>query len=419
MTITLTPSGPYPLGTTTVTLRIEDQDGLFDEADATVTVVDDTDPTISFVAPAPTGTNGWFNATTTDVTVTASATDNCSVSITTETTGAQPGGPTVTGDTAGVTIATDGTTDISFVASDGSPNSADAATGTTVMLDRILPVITPTTDPAPNEEGWNDTAVTLSFECFDVPSGVLPGSCPADLTFTEEGVHTGTVTTIDVAGNVGSLDYIVRINFTDFLVIDEDSIGKDVPPNYFSDDEDVNLHIADKGQRAQLGYFAEHAGDTITLHTGEVGDEGWFALKTIPASWDDAGPTADGLTNYVKADPETELGGEDLLDKIPDVTPLRADGLKLLEGESVCAVVYKSDISINYDPLDGSLKGDTLGIVAFKVLTVTQLNGFSSGSLPEVVIEILDADETCAKPLTLFQDAPEPTSSSEPYDVAP
>ena len=71
------------------------------------------------------------------------------------------------------------------------------------------------------------------------------------------------------------------------------------------------------------------------------------------------------------------------------------------------------------DPLNGSLKGANLGIVAFEVLSVTQLTGFSSSSLPKVDIRILDADEVCEGPLTLFEDAPEPTSSSEPFDVVP
>ncbi len=81
------------------------------------------------------------------------------------------------------------------------------------------------------------------------------------------------------------------------LVIDEDSISNGNPPNFFSD-VDVNEDIADIGLRTQLPVFANNVGDTITLHTGEVGDEGWFALKTIPDSWAGAGPTDDGLLNF-------------------------------------------------------------------------------------------------------------------------
>ena len=102
------------------------------------------------------------------------------------------------------------------------------------------------------------------------------------------------------------------------------------------------------------------------------------------------------------------------------MTPLRATGLAILVGEQVCAVVYDSDISINYGPLTGSLTGANLGLVAFRVVSVTALSDGSSSSLPEVEIEILDADEVCdCNTLTLFTDAPEPISSSEPNDVLP
>ena len=217
-----------------------------------------------------------------------------------------------------------------------------------------------------------------------------------------------------------------------FLLIDEDSIDNGNPPNFFLA-ADVNDLIAEIGVRSQLRFFAANVGATITLHTGEVGDEGWFAPKSIPASWDAAGPTPDGLRNYL-GNPSVafphdvgpglgtpDLGGdrEALLDKIPDVTPLRATGLKLLEGKQVCAVVYDSDISINFDPIDGSLKGANLGTVAFEVISVTALTGHSSSSLPKVEIEILDAEDVCERELELITDAPEPESSSEPFDVAP
>ncbi len=192
----------------------------------------------------------------------------------------------------------------------------------------------------------------------------------------------------------------------------------------------MNEGIADIGLRAQLPFFAANVGKTITLHTGEVGDEGWFALKTIPLSWDTAGPTADGLFNFVgllSEPPPHDVGPglgsgddpEELLDKIPDVTPLRATGLAQLVGETVCAVVFDSDISINYDPLDGSLKGANLGTVAFEVVDVRARTDDSSSSLPEVDIEILDAECVCEGELELFTDAPEPNSSSEPFDIDP
>jgi hypothetical protein len=207
------------------------------------------------------------------------------------------------------------------------------------------------------------------------------------------------------------------------LVIDEDSIDNGNPPNFFSA-YDVNDHIAEIGVRSELPYFELNPGRRITLHTGQVGDEGWFALKTIPASWVSAGPTGNGIQNFVKAGPglgkpDSNGDRESKLDKIPNVTPLRAKGLKMLVGKTVCAVVFDSDVSINYEPLNGSLKGANLGIVAFRVLSVTQLKGYSSSSLPKVDLEIKDASQVCAGPLELLANAPAPTSSSTPFDVKP
>jgi hypothetical protein len=94
------------------------------------------------------------------------------------------------------------------------------------------------------------------------------------------------------------------------------------------------------------------------------------------------------------------------------VIPLRATGLGQLVGQDICAVVYGSDISINYGPLNGSLKGANLGVVAFRVLSVSPLFGFSSGSLPQVEIRI-NHPRNCNHSLRLFTGAPEPTSSPE------
>lgn len=215
----------------------------------------------------------------------------------------------------------------------------------------------------------------------------------------------------------GSNDYVV------LLVIDEDSIDNGSAPNNFSE-TDVNDQIAAVGLRQQLKFFAENKGKTITLYTGEVGDEGWFAMKTIPNKWVNAGPTDNGARNYLTPGPglgapNIDNDKEVLLDEIANVTPLRATGLKMLVGYRVLAVVYDSDISINYSPLEGNLKGANLGMVAFEVLSVSQRTDGSSGSLPAVSIRILNVTELSDFGLALFSNVPTPTSSSEPFDVAP
>jgi hypothetical protein len=204
------------------------------------------------------------------------------------------------------------------------------------------------------------------------------------------------------------------------LVIDEESIDNGNEPNNFSEFA-VNDHIADIGQRQTLNYFKNNVGKTITLYTGEVGDEGWHALKTIPTSWINAGPTGKGSTNFIQAGPGlgSGEGPEVLLDKIPNVTPLRARGLKMLIGQTILAVVYDGDVSINYGPLNGNLQGANLGMVALEVISVTKRTDGSSGSLPKVSVKIKSVDEAKAAQIKLFSNAPVPKSSSEPYDINP
>jgi hypothetical protein len=206
-----------------------------------------------------------------------------------------------------------------------------------------------------------------------------------------------------------------------FLVIDEDSIDNGNEPNGFSD-TDVNDNLAEVGVRVPLKYFTDNVGEVITLYTGEVGDEGWFALKTIPNAWRNAGPTPNGLRNYLSPGPGLG-GGEDdkevLLDKIPDVTPLRATGLAMLKGAVVLAVVYDSDVSINYSPLNGNLQGANLGLVALEVLEVVARTDGSDSSLPQVTVRILRVSEVQERELRLFVNAPVPASSSTPFDISP
>ncbi|MEN8375306.1 MAG: DUF11 domain-containing protein, partial [Gemmatimonadota bacterium] len=220
---------------------------------------------------------------------------------------------------------------------------------------------------------------------------------------------------------------VVQCPGVGFILLDEDAIDNGLPPNFFNAPQ-VNDNIADIGLRKQLKFFAQNVGDTITLYSGEVGDEGWFSPQTIPDSWANAGPTGDGLRNFV-GDPTnppsysvgpglgTGADPEILLDEIPDVIPLRADGLYMLIGMTLCAVVYDSDISINYGPIQGNLQGANLGTVAFLVLDVRTLLGLSSSTLPEVDILILDADVVCNNTLTLKEGVPIPDTSSEPFDI--
>lgn len=206
---------------------------------------------------------------------------------------------------------------------------------------------------------------------------------------------------------------------TVFLIIDEESIDNGNEPNDFTE-ENVNDGIAEIGQRDVLAYFAENINQEITLYTGQVGDEGWYTLLETPENWNNVGPTENGVRNYLEAGPG--LGGnenDDLLDEVPNVIPLRATSLAMLTGQTIIAVVYDSDVSINYDPITGNLQGENLGIVAFEVLEVNERTGGSSSDLPSVNIRILDAASVAQTDLHLFQNPVIPESSSEPEDITP
>lgn len=238
------------------------------------------------------------------------------------------------------------------------------------------------------------------------------------------GLSTVVLACNDDDNGIGS-DKGVGLSNPVLMVIDEDAIDNGNEPNDFST-TDVNDQLAEVGLRNQLKYFSANVGQTIELYSGEVGDEGLHAIKTIPDSWKTAGPTSNGASNFVLAGPglgSGKNGGDDdkevLLDKIPNVTPLRASGLKMLVGETVLAVVYDSDVSINYSPLNGNLQGANLGLVAFKVLSVTQRFDGSDSSLPKLSVVILNADEVDLTTLHLFSNVPVPQSSSEPEDITP
>jgi protocatechuate 3,4-dioxygenase beta subunit len=183
---------------------------------------------------------------------------------------------------------------------------------------------------------------------------------------------------------------------------------------------------AGERERSVLPYFAEHVGETLTVKTGQSGDEGWYAPNCIPAKWVGGSSNAclegaqreTAIDNFFGANGSSAVPSQSRLDKIPAVMPLRALGLTSLIGEDVCAVVYESDVSVNYNTssfpfTDANLQGKALGVVAFRVDAVTWAKK-SSSTLPQMTLTILDAS-VCGD-WVLFN-APVPGSSSEPNDT--
>lgn len=286
-------------------------------------------------------------------------------------------------------------------------------------------------------------------------SGVIEYTGETDVNILANTVIDVNLSLYPIPGNTGGIQLLVTWGGSSggggseqpiFLIIDEDAIdnglqfnstgGGIIPggPQFFSD-WDVNDDIESETQRSVLRYFQSNIGSTITIQSGETGDEGWFAPNCIPAKWINSYSYMDNtcligseqqlaIRNYVGLNGTSAIPSQQRLDKIPDVRPLRAFGLNRLIGKVVYAVVYDSDLSINYDlgtPLgvNGNLQGETLGVVVFRVNEVRTLNNFSSSTLPEVQITILDAALYSNSNFMLLG-APVPASSSVPNDrIAP
>ena len=158
----------------------------------------------------------------------------------------------------------------------------------------------------------------------------------------------------------------------------------------------VNDQLADPGVRLILplapGTILGNGvpgGTVAPLLTGQLMDEGLFKMTMSIPEWDAAGPTNDGLINYLVA--EAAFFGnpeETLLDKIPGVIPQRTAELEAMIGETCCAVVYDSDVNVDEVVDLANLQGANYGVIRFTLLAV---GPDPPGSvLPDITIRIED-----------------------------
>ncbi len=82
-----------------------------------------------------------------------------------------------------------------------------------IGVDDDPPGIVATLTPSPNPAGWNNSDVTVSFECADATSGIA--SCSGPVWVTSEGkLQPVTGTATDVAGNSSSITVAVNLDKT-------------------------------------------------------------------------------------------------------------------------------------------------------------------------------------------------------------
>ena len=87
-----------------------------------------------------------------------------------------------------VGVTTEGGNQIILVtATDVAGNSTTISV--TVNLDKLDPLISASLSPPPNVNGWNNSDVTVTFNCNDAGSGVA--TCPSPVTVNTEGVDQG------------------------------------------------------------------------------------------------------------------------------------------------------------------------------------------------------------------------------------
>jgi hypothetical protein len=156
--------------------------------------IDKTPPTIS-AAPSP-GANasGWNN---TNVAVTFTCADAGS--------GVASCPPTQTVTVEGPNQAIAGTV------TDKAGNTASASV--TLNIDKTPPAITASASPTPNTAGWNNSNVTVTFNCSDQTSGVAFCAPPTTLT-TEGSKQSISGSAVDIAGNTATASVTVNLDKT-------------------------------------------------------------------------------------------------------------------------------------------------------------------------------------------------------------
>jgi len=145
--------------------------------------------------------NGWNKA---NVVVNLNATDSMVgiKQITIVQSGAQSGSALVPGHSASLTITVEGTTTLSYFATDIA-GSTETAKTLVVRLDKTAPTATALASPGPNASGWNNTNVTVSFTGTDTGSGI--DFCTGPITLLGEGAgQSASGTCTDKAGNVSA-----------------------------------------------------------------------------------------------------------------------------------------------------------------------------------------------------------------------
>jgi hypothetical protein len=153
--------------------------------------------------------------------------------------------------------------------------------------------------------------------------------------------------------------------------VEQAAFGHGVTPAFLVNDDSPT-----KVGNPPLRWNTMFPGDIALLPGGQVDDEGLFALPPT-IRYADSRTTNLTYAEWINAFVAGTLPQEQL-DKVRDVMPIRNQDLVRLVGRTCVAVVYDSDISMNYLPIYANLQGERYGLFTFTVLAV-EVPGF----LPE------------------------------------
>lgn len=180
---------------------------------STPTPFDAIAPTTSGTTSPPPNGFGWNKS---DVTVFLFASDNCPAgSGVREIRYRVDGGPqtVVEGASASIGIMAEGNHTVEYFAVDNAGNTETTRT-LAVKIDKTPPAIVSTQTPAANEQGWNNSNVTVQFTGADDLSG-LSSCTPGSVSLTTEGAgQIVSATCTDRAGNSAQASRTVNIDKT-------------------------------------------------------------------------------------------------------------------------------------------------------------------------------------------------------------
>jgi hypothetical protein len=232
--------------------------------------------------------------------------------------------------------------------------------GQTIPLGPSLPLIDATIPPTGECAGF----------CLPIPN--IPWLAGLPIHYWSFGTNLTTVPLQIAGGPSGKVTICSQPPVaTCVVIIDEDTIDNDlltveqaaamhsVAPDYLvNDDNPVEIG------NPWLRWNTMFPGDIALIPGGQVDDEGLFALPPSPPF---------SVQQFVAGTvPQSQL------DPVFGVMPLRNQDLARLIGTTCVAIVYDSDISMNYLPIQANLQGARYGRFAFTVLDVVL-----PGTLPE------------------------------------